>query len=330
MVDNVQTKLPWKWILISWASFLLLPFVFSLFGLSHIELGGKGMVEGAFHNTVIRSMIVFFAIALVFVGPYTQFIRPLFIERTEIERVLSAIFFLGLPLSAFAYYEGNIKSAIDYQEWVLLVLPALILSSVLYERSEKIWVFATTLGIGFLFPLYYINDLMAPFATLFNTTAKSDWLYFWRTVGTSFIVGTIVACVPQNTKDKKKEFHATVCVLMMAWVALEFVMPNMVVGIEPGIKVPTHQWEWALLIALYFFLFAKREIGELAALAMSATLLVASSYSLVDLIQSFERDFWKLTWASFHVAILVTSAKIFVLMRGRVMHLRPILKLRKV
>ncbi len=331
MIDNQTIKLPLKWVIAAWAGILFMPIAFSLFGLSNIELGGKGMVEGAFLNTSIRALICFFAITLVFVGPYTQFIRPIFLERTEVERVLSAVFFLGLPLSAFAYYEGSIKTAIDYHEWMLMVLPAIILSSVFYERTEKIWLFATTLALGFLYPLYFLNDLMAPFTTLFNTTAKSEWLYFGRTIGMTALVGVIVACIPNKPNaNKKREFHATVCVLMLTWLALEFVLPIALKSAIPELKTPSHQWEWALLVALYLFMFAHREMGELAALAMSATLLVASSYSIVDLMHSFERDFWKLTWAAFHLSVLIASANIFVLMRARVMELKPLFRLRKV
>ncbi len=329
MTEESKLEVPRKWI---WAAFLgpliLLP-ILSLFGLFDFELGGKAMVDGAISNTLVRSLLFLTILHTVFVGPYVLFIRPQFQNRTEVERVLMACVFLGLPLSGFAYYEGSVKTLLDYHEWILAFLPALIISTVLYERTEKLWAYSLCLGLQFIYSVYLLNDVLTPYSTLLNTVAKSEWLYFFRTVLLTAVTAVIAAVIPPKTlKDSRQELRANVAVLGALWIVLDFVLPSLIRSTALETKIPLlHQWEWILVPVLLGFLFAKKEISNLAALVLSAALIVASAYSLIDLVRNFERDFWKLTWAMFHISVLVTSAKIFVLMRASVVKKNTLFKI---
>jgi hypothetical protein len=72
---------------------------------------------------------------------------------------------LSLPLISFAYWWGEVRTILQAQEVTLSIIPAVVLSTLIYERRQKSGAWSFALASMIFFHLVLVNEFLGPFHT---------------------------------------------------------------------------------------------------------------------------------------------------------------------
>ncbi len=183
VTENLLSRIPWKEISLS----LLLPFLFlpmaKWMGLCYFVEGARYYAPHAFLDLFLYGTAFLVAVHSFLVWPLTA-------EQTweHLKKMPMALqigiptFLMTLPLLGFSYWLVDIKDNLSLLELLIQIVPGIILGALLFQRTEKPWVFTLIAGVGAFIPLFVMNDLLSPFPVVFAYASKGAAFYFWKTV----------------------------------------------------------------------------------------------------------------------------------------------------
>ncbi len=125
---------------------------------------------------LLKGLFFYAALHVLLVWPLYQFARR-DISQVKDQNLQTLIYFVlvFLPLSAFTYLTGNIRSWVDFAELLLATVPPTLIGAYIFTRNQKPYLFSLLLAVPLFLSLFVISDIMGPFKT--RTQFLSDGNY---------------------------------------------------------------------------------------------------------------------------------------------------------
>ena len=108
--------------------------------------------------------------ALFFVFVYVCLTLPLvkwvWIEETSLtafQLIAFSTTVLSLPLMGFAYWTGDVRTVLQAQEATMSIIPAVLLSALIYHKTRNPVRWALALSSMVFFSVCFVNEILGPF-----------------------------------------------------------------------------------------------------------------------------------------------------------------------
>lgn len=138
-------------------------------------------------------MGLFLLVSCVLVWPLTSIVYPQFKQSVSpVRKILISITLLTPPLVGFCYYWGSVKDWKDVLEIALIVLPSVIISSVVYDLTQRAWLLTLLLVLSTFVPIFLVNDILSPYPVRWVYYSSGVVFYYLRVL---IPVGTALFCV---------------------------------------------------------------------------------------------------------------------------------------
>lgn len=161
---------------------LLFCFLWASMFLSELDIsfGRKAAVPWVPVDYLLRFLFYFMALHVVLFWPISQYALPELRKKGSWFRSAVLVLLVSCPLLSYGHYLGTFRNVFDVQELFLVVFPPVVLGTLMYERTEKLWLFSAFVSLSTFLPFFLINDLLGPFETVLYFSPKSDIPSFLR------------------------------------------------------------------------------------------------------------------------------------------------------
>ncbi len=209
---------------------------------------------------------VFLGVHVILVTPIASLVYPQFSKKmrgsgSEARRVFLVLLLLTPPLLSFVSFRGGLTSLMDAHEALLLVVPPLVLGTLLFEKTDKSYLFSSFVAVAIFIPLFVINDILSPIETPIRYLSRSGGFYFWRTlIPIGLVLGAIMLTRQKKgygaAPDERADNFATICFVLGLYGLLTQVVLPIVYAMgkgEPiGSLIGIEVWWLGFLLSAYF------------------------------------------------------------------------------
>lgn len=260
----------------------------------------------------LRSTFFFFSVHTILVWPITQFVtREVEGLKSASLRRLLFVALVSVPLLSFGYYLGTFKTALDYFELFLLVVPQAVVGVHFYEESGKSWTFSLYLTLAVYFGFFLFGDLLGPFVTLFRYAPSHQSFLVWRILGplSSVLLTTLFL---KNTKRELFEESFALLVLLVLSIFTRF-------GISSNVELVGEKFFfWSLLFPVIFcFLRLRNAKSYQWALYTSALCALGILFDAGLLLSRFEAKMNFVIWLALALSSLVALGSLLFKLRDK-------------
>lgn len=253
-----------------------------------------------------KGFFFYAALHVLLVWPLYQFARRDISQMKDVNiQTLIYFFLVFLPLSAFAYLTGNIKSWVDLTELLLAIVPPTAIGAFIFARNEKPYLFSFLVALPVFLSLFILNDIMGPFNTRTQYLSDGNYVLVLRL----FCATTALALAIFSFR-KREDFTAGDVLLLLGVSVPLFhgVAPFLTkgMGVQEIQIVPLSDIFWVGLIALGILNRIPSRAGALWTRIWSLGIL---GYSLFVLTQL---PYQNLHFKEVHSIVLYYASVIFV------------------
>lgn len=163
------------------ALYLSFPLALLATGLGEMEWGLRAFGPTPITSALFHFVVLAFGIAAILVSPMVQFVWKLVPGSYSASAALcfSAVM-TAMPIFAFGYYLGGIRTDVDLQELLTAAIPAALFSALVYERTRSTvaWVFVLTVTV--FFPYYLFSELLSGLHSYVSFVSSNQYFAIWR------------------------------------------------------------------------------------------------------------------------------------------------------
>ncbi len=129
----------------------------------------------------VRYLFFTAGLHVLLVGPLIYFAYPdLKRIKVTVLRQWVLFLFLALPLLSMGYFLGNFKHSGAFFEWVFPCSVLLIISVVVFEKTQKLSLLTWGLSTGVFAQWFVMADILGPFPTYWQIIPKNDSFYWLK------------------------------------------------------------------------------------------------------------------------------------------------------
>lgn len=170
-----------------WLLYFGFPVVAGMFHLSRWEWGAFGSSPLSLVQTLFKTLFLGLFLYGVLILPLQHWVLNRS-EKLSFSLLSFSAVYLSLPLIAFCYWWGEVRTVLQAQEVALSVIPPVVLSLMIYlqTQSEISWIVSLTTLLSY--HLFWISEILGPFKTVFYLLMESSQFEWSRIVYPGVII----------------------------------------------------------------------------------------------------------------------------------------------
>lgn len=150
----------------SWLLYFTTPLLALLLGWAQWDWGKPAFSDWAWVKGLTLFGIFLLSTHFFLVLPVVHWVwKPQENSSNRFKLISLSAGLLSLPLISFSYWWGEVRTLLQAQEVTMSIIPAVVLSVLIYDcrRKSEVWSFA--LASMVFFNLFLVNEILGPFST---------------------------------------------------------------------------------------------------------------------------------------------------------------------
>ncbi len=204
------------------------------------------------------------------------------------------------PLAAYAYFRGGIKEIMDFNEIMLVVIPACVIGALGYDKCRIPLAFSLFLAVSTFFSFFIMNDILGTLPTVANYLSDGAAFYVCRQL--TPVLGLFVGCfllgrenMPRRNRSQETFFLSTLAFFVYA-VVTHYVIPFIADLMAKGNEANhlSHDLGWLISGVACVFLYIKKPWMLKALLPLCFGYMALLAFQFVQAWRVEGGDYWKL------------------------------------
>lgn len=165
---------------------LVILFLYSLnsrrIGVGSMGVGTKMVPRFSLLKLMGQALGLYFFIHVLLILPLKKWV---WIEGTPLssyQLIAVSTILISLPLISFSYWVGDVRTVIQAQEVTMSVIPAVVLSVLIFFKTRNIFNWAFSLFGMIFFHCFFINEILGPFKTYIYLLAQDYRFEYLRAI----------------------------------------------------------------------------------------------------------------------------------------------------
>jgi hypothetical protein len=173
----VQTFAEWSWLF-----YFCTPLIAVGLGWAQWELGPRSFQDFSILKLMGQALGLYFFVHLLLILPLKKWV---WIEGTPLssfQLISISTLLLSLPLISFCYWLGDVRTVIQAQEVTMSVIPAVVLSVLVFFKTRNVFNWVLSLFGMIFFYCFLVNEILGPFKTYFYVLAQDYRFEYLRAI----------------------------------------------------------------------------------------------------------------------------------------------------
>jgi len=172
-----------------WLLYLFFPLVALGLGWAKWEWGPRAFQDPWGIKAIFLALSFGISTHFVLVRPLVQWVwnRAENVSRFKLISISSIL--ISLPMITFGYWLGDVKTVLQAQEVTLIVVPAVVLSTLVYDKTRQIYYWSAALAVMAFFYFFIINEILNPFQTYLYLLTEDYRYEYLRIVFPALVIG---------------------------------------------------------------------------------------------------------------------------------------------
>lgn len=149
----------------SWLFYFSMPLIAMGLGWAQWELGPKALVDFSVVKISLQALCFFCFVYFLLVKPIKEWVWIEGTSLTSFQLIAISTLLLSLPLVAFAYWLGEVRTLNQAQEVSVSVIPSVLMSVLIFNHRRNLFEWAFSLTAMLFFSLFLVNEILGPFKT---------------------------------------------------------------------------------------------------------------------------------------------------------------------
>jgi len=151
---------------LSWLFYFSFPFWAIALGWAEWDWGAVALRPYAEGKLLFQGLLLALGVTVALVQPLTKWVWcDVGVRYTRFQAITFSTVLLSLPLVAFSYYWGEVRTIDNAREVTVAIVPAVLLSSLIYDQTRSATQWAVSLFSMVFFYLFCVNEILGPFPT---------------------------------------------------------------------------------------------------------------------------------------------------------------------
>jgi hypothetical protein len=172
-----QTLAEWSWLF-----YFCTPLIAVGLGWAEWESGPRWFQDFSLLKLMGQALGLYFFIHVLLILPLKKWV---WIEGTPLssyQLIAVSTILISLPLISFSYWVGDVRTVIQAQEVTMSVIPAVVLSVLIFFKTRNVFNWAFSLFGMIFFHCFFINEILGPFKTYIYLLAQDYRFEYLRAI----------------------------------------------------------------------------------------------------------------------------------------------------
>lgn len=166
---------------ITLAFYLAFPLFLLLTGLGKLEWGARAYGPTPVTSLLFHLAVLIGGVFVILVSPMVNFVwKQVPGNYSASMAVIFTTVMTAMPIFAFGYYLGGIRTAADVQELSTAAFPAALFSTLVYERTRSAGMWVAVLTLTIFFPYYLFSEVLSGLNSYVSIVSSATSLPVWR------------------------------------------------------------------------------------------------------------------------------------------------------
>ena len=171
-----------------WILYFCFPYVVLSLGWAQWEWGPRSFQKAWILKAILLYLSFFLGTHLLLVRPMVEWVWKRGANLSRFKLLSISCILISLPLVAFSYWVGEVRTLAQAQEVTLAIIPAVVLSTMIYDIHRKTWQWSLSLSFMVFFSLFGINEILNPFRTYIYLLAEDYRYEYLRAVFPALVI----------------------------------------------------------------------------------------------------------------------------------------------
>lgn len=151
---------------LSWVFYFSFPLWAIALGWAEWDWGTVALRPYAEGKLALQALLVGAGIAGALVQPLVKWVWcDVGFRYTRFQAITFSTVLLSLPLVAFSYFWGDVRTLDNAREVTVAIVPAVLLSALIYDQTRSATQWSVSLFSMVFFYLFLVNEILGPFST---------------------------------------------------------------------------------------------------------------------------------------------------------------------
>ncbi|NBX82920.1 hypothetical protein EBQ90_07520 [bacterium] len=180
---QVSSKKKSKWTEGSWLFYFSFPIWALFLKCAQWDWGFRHYRAYGVFQLCLWAIGMWVVIDKVLVSPLVKWVWNITPQKlTRFQLIAFSTTVLSLPLVSFCYFIGEVQTLAQAQEVSITVIPAVILSTLIFDVTRSAFRWSLALTALFFFPTFVINEILGPYRTYLYLLAHDYRYEYIRTL----------------------------------------------------------------------------------------------------------------------------------------------------
>jgi len=175
--QRLQRLAPWSWLV-----YFCTPWVAVSLGWAQWELGPRSFSDFSILKLSFQAFGFYCFVYYLLVMPLKKWVWLEESPLSSFQLITISTLLLSLPLISFAYWLGDVRTIVQAQEVTLSIIPAVVLSVLIFFKTRNVFFWALSLSSAIFFSCFLVNEILSPFKTYFYLLAQDYRFEYLRAV----------------------------------------------------------------------------------------------------------------------------------------------------
>lgn len=164
-----------------WICFCLYSVVALWLGWAEWDWGKRAYQDRVIFRCFLEGVLVWVLIRWGLVFPQSKWVWKHEGEGlSRFQAISFSTILLCLPLIGFAYWVGDVRTVLQAQEVAISIVPAVLLSTLIYDTTRKVSQWAFSLWFLIFFQLFLVGEILGPFHPYINLLTHDNRYEYLR------------------------------------------------------------------------------------------------------------------------------------------------------